>query len=173
MHLTDVELHAFVAGALDPGRARTVSDEVAADVLLAARVQRIRDALSLATETPWRLPPPRLGTFAVMTAPAMVMGPSSRVRLTIPMEAAPSHHRVVVLGMLDFAWEVLFPATVDDEITLADLPQEGGNYILDVRKGPLRWAVALPELIDRAAGWAGLQADIAAGRVSVGVVAGG
>lgn len=172
MHVNDAELRALACGAMDPARALAVNEEIAADPALAARFARIRDALAAATESPWRIPPPRLGSFSLQSAPAMVMGTSSRIRLTIPRDAAPPHHLVVILGLYDAAWEPLFPASAGEAIHLSDLATEGEDYVIDVVKGPTRWAIALPESIDWSAGWQGLQTDIAAGRTAVAALAG-
>lgn len=157
--VSDRELFALAADALDPGRRVAVEEELGASAALRARyalvVQRL--VVARAAPRPWTLPPPALAGLAAFRAtaapPTDLMG-APRVEpggwFPVYLEVLhPSAHQVVVLRKVGGAWSVVFPAHPDDVARVDELPREpDGRWRLDLSAGPeagtQRWAVALP-----------------------------
>jgi hypothetical protein len=158
--ISDADLFAYLAGVLDPGRAREIEEKLSCSATLAARLNTASMALR-DPELPgpsWRIPPPGLaGGRAPMrlqpeVASVMADGPrpGDRVKLWIRPTKEPESRIVVVLMQKpETGWTVVFPSGPGEEIDLASLPsREDGARRLDVVlqdfPGTQRWAVALP-----------------------------
>ena len=187
-HVSDPDLHAYVAGALEPPRALEVTEAVAADPQLGLRLEAVQAALAQgpADRGEWRIPPPGVGLRLMLSASAApVMGdtirPGDRFRVRVDRTDDPKR-RIRVLFRAGQRWQVMFPAGPDEELTVAELPtDESGKRHLDlVAQPPLgaqRWAVALcdpSETVDWSAAegprWAALRVGITAGQVPVAAV---
>ena len=180
--LSDRLLLAWLAGALDPGRASEVAEDVAADPMLQARVAALGAQLADPPAAPsFRLPPPTRPSFGMRRQLAIAMGdttlrPGDRFRLALdPPDDA--ERIVVVLRRVTSDWSVVFPTDPDEVLPVGALPTEDGSPILDLvvdRPGRQRWAVALPAAsvaIDwtapEATRWQALSAGIADGSIPV------
>ncbi len=150
--LSDATLLAWIAGALDPGRASEVAEDVAANADLQARVHLLGLQLAEPPTPAFRLPPPSFSAFGVSRDLEIVMGdptlrPGDRFRLLL--DRPDDRPRwVVVLSRVDRQWTVVFPESPEDLIGLEELADSGARRVLDLvvaDPGRQRWAVALPE----------------------------
>jgi hypothetical protein len=165
-------LLAYAVGALDPGRAADVETAGVAPLVVPAT-----PPLPL-----WRLPPPGRVSgrvpFGAEARPALVMGGPLREgdRVEVALRA-PADHAIAVLSDAG-EWTVVFPGRAAEKLTVGDLPERDGAYILELAlrpgAGEQRYAVALlPPTFDvdwdqrSERRWAALPPAIEAGEVSV------
>ncbi|MEL6348702.1 MAG: hypothetical protein AAFV53_36700 [Myxococcota bacterium] len=191
--LGDARILAWLVGALEPGDALAVSEQIAADATLAVRASALSARLDRpAAAKAWRIPPPGIpggaARLQVRTHAAAVMSdaqavrPGERFRLQLGSLPDASRRLMVVLYRAEHSegWSVIFPTSTDECVTLDELPAEpDGSRYLDLvageQPGEQRWAVALPSrdelVIDWTAPpaerWAVLQARIRDGSVPV------
>lgn len=137
MNVSDRELAAFVADALDPPRREEIARALAASPALRKR----RDALSQQSPPPRHstrpaltMPPPGVGLLS--GAPVAVMGEALPwVRVTMPASGA-DDDRVVALERREGLWEVVSPLEPGEVVTAGELPVEGGLRQLDLGASP-------------------------------------
>jgi hypothetical protein len=160
VRVTDHELHALLAGALDPGEAARLRARARHDPDLRARLAALRAETTPPgrTRSPtWFLPPPGRGTIRATTQREAVFGPADVlpgdvVRIRLVTDAV--GWRAVVLRRVEGQWELVEPAGPDSPpVGPDDLEREEDAWILPIEAagppGLQRWAVVLMP-----AGWA-------------------
>jgi len=186
--LTDRDLLAWLAGALEPGRALDVQEEVSAFPEVRARVALLTQRLQEDQIRPvWRIPPPGVAGgrrgFTLERAALAVMGeevirPGDRFTVRIGAVPDAEDRRLVVLYRRGADWDVVFPSREDEDVQLDVIPAEpSGERVLELVAqedlGEQRWAVALPlaDPVDWSlapeARWQSLVERIATGEVPV------
>lgn len=183
--LSERTLRRYLAGALDPGRREEVEAALASSVALRERLALLVATTVREEPSEWRLPPAGArGPWAMQPAVQVgaMMGedipdPDDYVELRFLPPTGCEDHRLMVLERgVDGEWDVLFPATPEEERTLSGLPREAdGRVRLDIVTSPgRRLAVALAPAdvqIDWTqappARWSALRAALAEGRVPV------
>lgn len=130
MRVSDRDLAAWLAMALEPPRHLEIARALAASPALVARLERLSHATPEPQRSSWILPPPGLGAFT--SAPVAVMGDEAPwIRIALPQTAAPTD-RVLVLERQQGEWTVISPNSPSETLTVADLPQEESVRQLDV-----------------------------------------
>jgi hypothetical protein len=177
--IPDRLLRQYLAGALEPPEQARIERALAG-----APEIRERLALLLATsidepEAAWHVPPPSLAVGLRSTsAPAAMMDAAGGGGwLVVWLEAGDDRldHRVLVLERAGAGWEVVFPSSAEELVTVGALPREGGRTRLDLDPGAARRvAVVLvpPDLqidfgIPADARWSGVQEGLRAGELPV------
>lgn len=186
MPVTDTQLYAWLAQALEPQATLTVEEALAGDPQVRARLQLLTLTPPGPTD-PWRIPPPGVlggrARLGVQSAGAAVFDDGLRPGDRFDVRIAPcpdaADRALIVLRQAHSKWEVVFPTTPDELSPLSALPADSeGERVLSVtaagEPGTQRWAVALPFLaieIDWAASgtdrWSSLMEGLGTGEVPV------
>ncbi len=178
-------LHAWLEGALEPGEAALLEEQIASSVALRRRVEALRAQRDEdeAPEDLWLLPPLGHGhrglgarvEAALHLDGAPRLGDPVRVHLR-PPDALP--RLVVVLMRASEGWQVVLPLEVGERFALSELPlgpEETRTLIVTPAvAGSHRMAVVLPPLgivldwnLPEAERWAGLRRALARGELPV------
>jgi len=156
--LSEAELWALLAGALDPGRAQRASELIAASPELQVRLSQLRQELDKASVQPaprWRIPPPGIrsgrASFGLELRLETMLGagplqPGDRFVLLLD-DVDDESRTVVVFFQEPTGWEVLFPLSQEEILLVRELPQDhDGRRRLELvardQPGQQRWAVA-------------------------------
>jgi hypothetical protein len=149
VRVSDRELLAYAADALEPPRKLELQRLLAADPALARRLRELQErglrralqagpprAQGWHTSLPsgWVLPPPGLGEL--VGSPAPMMGEQSRlVRLSWPATSAEDDW-VLMLERLWGDWQVVAPLAEEELVRVGQLPLVDGQRQLELAAGP-------------------------------------
>jgi hypothetical protein len=170
---------AYVADVLHPGRAEEVAEAAAADPLIWAELQSLREQMFEPPPAPaWRPPPPRhpLGLrLGAQPMGAMSGAEATRVRVSLPAEADRSALLVLLWRPERGDWQVQLPTRPTQVRRVGQLPVNAdGQPFLEViarpEAGPQRWALILAPAdqpidwsLPEDARWTALMAAVEAG----------
>lgn len=158
--LSDRELLAHVAGALDPGDATAVEAAIAAD----PHIRHRHDALSARVRAltggdgwvlpvlalPGRVPPPRVSVGAAMYLGDGGVHPGDHVKLAVVPQASAADVRPVVVHVHAGASGVLYPLNEEEWVTLDTWPEANGAREVDIiagaEPGEHRYVVVLVDI---------------------------
>lgn len=191
--MSDEHLTAYLVGALEPGLAKEIEEELSASpglrahaALLAARIQQAESWAEA-----WDIPPVGVpagrGAFTAQLAHGMVMAagplaPGDRFSVLLGPVPDAAERLVVVLLHEPEGWRVVFPSHPEESMRADEVPLEtDGTRRLDLAAGPhpgtQRWAVALPWLtleidwsLPPEERWSDVRAAVADGSVPVSAV---
>lgn len=188
--VSDRELRAYVARALDPGDEAALEAAIALDPTAPARLAAIRERLERPAAPAWFVPrrasvglpvppPARIEPVAHLGGDAAAGEVWAEVRLDLSAAEAARVRPVVVVERPTSA-EVLHPEAAEDWLPLERWPSGDGGYTLLVmvpEGEPCRVVVALPDegfVVDWTAAperrWAELREAVAEGAVRAAVV---
>lgn len=181
----DLELSALALGALDPCRAAALRGRLAADPPLQSRYEALAAAiaarLSQATLPRWRVSSLSLRDQPVAVSPAPMLealSPRELLEVYLPTRPDADQVAVVVLSRVEGeAWQVVFPQSADDWVTLSELEEtpEGRRLMVSAGAGSgrQRWAALFPprELeidwsLPEDQRWEGLRAALLRGQLA-------